>query len=63
MDLAGQLQASTSPPTEAQLRSTVQLRDKLTMGIEKLNMLMTKDYVELQDLLTSKGIKAAWLSL
>jgi len=59
MDLAGQLQASTSAPTEAQLRSIVQLRDKLTKGIEKLNTFITKDYVELQDLLTSKGIKAA----
>ena len=59
MDLAGQLQASTSAPTEAQLRSIVQLGDKLTEGIEKLNTLITKDYVELQDLLISKGVKAA----
>jgi hypothetical protein len=58
MDLAGQLQASTSAPTEAQLRSIVQLRDKITKGIEKLNTLIAKDYVELQDLLTNKGIKA-----
>jgi len=59
MDLAGQLQASTSAPTEAQLRSIVQLGDKLTKGIEKLNTLITKDYVELRDLLTSQGVKAS----
>jgi hypothetical protein len=58
MDLAGQLQASTSAPTEAQMRSKAQLGDKLTKGIEQLNTLITKDYVELQDLLISKGIKS-----
>jgi len=60
MDLAGQLQASMSAPTEAQLRSITQLHDKLVKGIEKLNGLITKDFVDLQKLLESKGIRAAF---
>ncbi|MBN1224957.1 MAG: hypothetical protein JXB23_17035 [Candidatus Aminicenantes bacterium] len=59
MDLAGQLQASTSAPTQAQLRKIVQLRDKLIKGIDALNGLITQDFVDLQKLLESKGIRAA----
>lgn len=59
MDLAGQLQASTSPPTEAQLRTLVKIHDKLTKSIGQLNNLINKDLFDLQKLLETKGIRTA----
>ena len=57
MDLAGQLQASTSAPTEAQLRSIKQLTDKLAKNIEKYNAFLAKDFAELRDLMEKNGVR------
>jgi chromosome segregation ATPase len=56
MDLAGQLQASTTAPTEAQLRSVRQLTEKLAKNIEKLNALLAQDFAQLRDLLDKAGV-------
>jgi hypothetical protein len=58
MDLAGQLQASTSAPTQAQLRSIQHLAIKLEKTIAELNEILTKEFPELQKFLESQGIKA-----
>ena len=57
-DLAGQLQASTSAPTEAQLRTLDQLTQQLTSNIEVLNAVAAKDLPGLQDKLQAAGIRA-----
>jgi len=56
LDVAGQLQASTSAPTEAQMRSLDQLQTKVTEGVEKVNGLLTRDLPELQKQLQAAGI-------
>ncbi len=57
MDLAGQLQASTSAPTEAHLRSVKQLTDKLAKNIEKYNAFLAKDFAELRDFMEKNGVR------
>jgi len=59
MDLAGQLQASTSAPTEAQMRTLAQLRDKLVKSIAQLNDLIIQDLAGMQKLLESHGIRTS----
>ncbi len=58
MDLAGQLQASTTKPTQAQMRSIDHLMDKVGKNVEKLNAFLTKEYPDLQNQLMEKGINA-----
>jgi photosystem II stability/assembly factor-like uncharacterized protein len=55
-DLAGQLQASTSAPTEAQLRAIDQMTTRLTDDIAKLNAVTSKDLPELRTKLASAGL-------
>jgi hypothetical protein len=56
IDLAGQLQASTSAPTEAQLRSIDQLTRKVTEGVDAVNALLTRELTELQKAMTTAGV-------
>jgi photosystem II stability/assembly factor-like uncharacterized protein len=56
IDVAGQLQASTTPPTEAQLRSIDQLRTKVTEGVEKVNALLTREMPELYKQMQAENI-------
>ena len=56
IDVAGQLQASTSAPTEAQLRSIDQLRTKVADAVEKVNALLTRDLPELHKQLQAASI-------
>lgn len=58
-DLAGQLQASTSAPTEAQLRAIDQLTTRLTTDIETLNGVVNKDLPALRTQLTAAGLSTA----
>jgi photosystem II stability/assembly factor-like uncharacterized protein len=58
-DLAGQLQASTSAPTEAQLRAIDQLTTRLMTDIETLNTVVTRDLPELRTRLAAAGLAAA----
>jgi photosystem II stability/assembly factor-like uncharacterized protein len=58
-DLAGQLQASTSPPTEAQLRAIDQLTARLTTDIELLNAVASKDLPDLRARLAGAGLSTA----
>ncbi len=44
MDLLGQLQASTSRPTDSQQRSAQQLASKLATNIERVNRVATQDF-------------------
>jgi photosystem II stability/assembly factor-like uncharacterized protein len=55
-DLAGQLQASTSAPTDAQLRAIDQLTTRLTQDIDVLNTVMSRDLPELRSKLASAGL-------
>ena len=55
-DLAGQLQASSSAPTEAQLRSLEHLTPELTANIERLNTFVSRDLPELEKKLASTGL-------
>jgi hypothetical protein len=57
-DLAGQLQASTSAPTEAQTRALDQLTTRLTGDIGRLNAVVTRDLPELRTKLTAAGVGA-----
>jgi hypothetical protein len=57
MDYYGQLQASTSAPTDAQVRKFGHLEAKLKKNVDGLNTLITKDFPELQSFLADKGIK------
>ena len=56
LDVAGQLQASTTAPSEAQLRSIDQLRVKVTEGVDKVNVLLTRDLPELHKQLQAERI-------
>jgi small-conductance mechanosensitive channel len=58
-DLAGQLQASTSAPTEAQLRAIDQLTTRLTADIGTLNAVTSKDLPELRTRLAAAGLATA----
>jgi hypothetical protein len=56
--MAGQLQASFTKPTQAQLRSISQLTDRVRDNIEKLNNILSQEYLNLQILLIDNGIYA-----
>ena len=58
-DLAGQLQASTSAPTEAQLRSLEQMTAKLTTSVGELNAFTSKDVPALHEKLRAAGLATA----
>ena len=55
-DLAGQLQASTSAPTEAQLRTVEQLTTDLTANVAKLNAFVERELPELERRLATTGL-------
>ncbi|HEX2445065.1 MAG TPA: hypothetical protein VHJ77_14060 [Vicinamibacterales bacterium] len=55
-DLAGQLQASTSAPTEAQLRTVDQLTADLSANVAKLNAFVERDLPELERRLAATGL-------
>jgi hypothetical protein len=55
LDLLGQLQASTSMPTEAQRRSREQLTASLRENIGELNNVITSDWPALQKTLAAAG--------
>jgi hypothetical protein len=56
LDVAGQFQASTSAPTEAQLRSVDHLRATVTEGVQKVNATLSKTLPELQQAMKSAGL-------
>ena len=56
LDLAGQLQASTSPPTEAQMTTIEQLTAELTESINTVNALIEKDVPELENELRANKV-------
>ena len=58
-DLAGQLQASTSAPTEAQARTLETLTTQLTGDIARLNEVATRDLPALREKLRAAGLGAA----
>jgi hypothetical protein len=58
-DLSGQLQASTSMPTEAQLRVIDQMNTRLTTDIATLNVVASKDLPALQAALRAAGLAPA----
>ena len=58
MDLAGQLQASTSAPTLSQLKMIDHLTKKIEKNIGELNEFLAKDFTEFQNYLMTKGISA-----
>jgi photosystem II stability/assembly factor-like uncharacterized protein len=58
-DLAGQLQASTSAPTEAQLRSLEQMTARLTASVGELNAFTSKDVPALHEKLRAAGLATA----
>ena len=55
-NLVGQLQASTSAPTEAQTRALDQLTTRLTDDIGRLNALVSRDLPELRTKLSAAGL-------
>ncbi|MGH9315178.1 MAG: hypothetical protein ACRD1S_18490, partial [Vicinamibacterales bacterium] len=55
-DLAGQLQASTSAPTEAQLRTIDQLTPEVTANVERLNAFVGRELPELERRLAAAGL-------
>jgi hypothetical protein len=57
-DLAGQLQASTKAPTDAQRRLIVQITRELTDHIAQLNGIVTSDLPTLQKQLRDAGLEA-----
>ncbi len=57
MDLAGQLQASTSAPTVAQMRKYKQLTDRTEKSIANLNSFLSDEFHKLYDFLQEKGIQ------
>ena len=59
LDLAGQLQASTSMPTEGQLRVIEQMNTRLTGDIATLNAVAAKDLPAFQALLRGAGLASA----
>jgi photosystem II stability/assembly factor-like uncharacterized protein len=56
LDLAGQLQASTTAPTEAQLRAIEHLRVKVTDGIGKVNAMLAGEMRQLEDAARAAGL-------
>lgn len=54
-DLAGQLQASTAPPTEAQSRTVERLGASLNEHITRLNEIITTDLPAVQSLMRAGG--------
>ena len=58
-DLAGQLQASTSAPTDAQMRSLDQISAKLTSHIGELNAFTSSDVPALHEKLRAASLVAA----
>ena len=58
-DLAGQLQASTSAPTDAQMRSLDQISAKLTSHIGELNAFTSRDVPALHEKLRAASLVAA----
>ena len=57
-DLAGQLQASTSAPTDAQMRSLDQISAKLTSHIGELNAFTSRDVPALHEKLRAASLVA-----
>jgi hypothetical protein len=55
-DLAGQLQASSSAPTEAQLRALDHLTSQVTANVDQLNAFVTRDLPELEKKLAGTGL-------
>ena len=58
LDLLGQLQASTSAPTEAQVRARDHLRAGLLESVTELNSVLTKELAEVQTQLAKENVKA-----
>jgi len=56
MDLAGKLQATTAPPTQAQRTLVKRLSEKLESHIKRINELITREFPDLQVELVSKGV-------
>ncbi len=56
MDLAGKIQATTAPPTQAQRTITRRLKEKLDSHIKRINNLITREFPDLQVELVSKGV-------
>jgi hypothetical protein len=56
LDLFGQLQASTSLPTQAQLTTIQQLTKDLTENLTALNAVISKDWPELESALKASNI-------
>lgn len=55
--LARQLQASTSAPTQSQLRKMKHQRTKLVENIEKVNALLSREFPDLQNQLEKNNIR------
>jgi hypothetical protein len=55
-DLAGQLQASTSAPTEAQMRTLEQLTAQVTGDIDALNRVVSADWPSIQEKLRAAKV-------
>jgi photosystem II stability/assembly factor-like uncharacterized protein len=55
-DLAGQLQASSTAPTEAQLRALDHLTPEVTANVERLNTFVSRDLPELEKKLAGIGL-------
>lgn len=56
LELLGQLQASTSAPTQAQMRTIKHLISKWEKNIEKVNDLLSKEFPELQSQFYRKDV-------
>ena len=56
MDLAGKVQATTAPPTQAQRTTARKLKEKLDGHISRINDLITREFPDLQVELVSKGV-------
>jgi hypothetical protein len=55
-DLAGQLQASTSAPTDGQMRALDQLTTQLTSDVAQLNAVATGDLPAVREKLRTAGV-------
>jgi len=58
LDLAGQLQASTAAPTDAQLTTIEHLTTELQANLNALNTLISRDLAQLESDLRSQNINA-----
>ena len=58
LDLLGQLQASTSAPTEAQVRARDHLKAGLLENVTELNSVLTKDLAAMQTQLAKENLTA-----